>query len=147
MGKITDSISKLHPLALMLRGTFISVALLLLGFAAWHASESIRTIATHEKAVAEVIRCNADGSPNSRLKTYSLQVRFQISEGQQTASVNNSQTSYEPGEQMDIYYVPETAYRAKPGGFWGLWSLPGFLTVIGGMFLFYGAWPIKDKKR
>ena len=139
-------ISKMHPLEIMLRGMFLFVALILLGFAAWQAIESIITISTHENAVAEVLECHTVGSASARLKTYDLEVIFQTPEGRQRASVDRSQASHDPGEQMSVYYMPETAFRAKPGGFWGLWALPMFLGVIGGIFLFYGAWPIKERK-
>jgi hypothetical protein len=136
----------MHPLDILLRVMFLSVALILLGFAAWHAIESILTIATHETANAEVVRCNPAGSPGTRLQTYDLEVIFQTAEGRQRATARGSQLSYDPGEQIRVYYVPETAFRAKPGGFFGLWGIPAFLSLIGGMFLFYGAWPAKKHK-
>jgi uncharacterized membrane protein YedE/YeeE len=148
MGRIADEISRMAPLEIIFRAVFGSVGLLVLGFAAWHGFDTARTVATYEKVRAEVVSSHADGSPNARFKTYGLEVKWRTEDGGiQRASVDRAQQKYEPGEQVDVYYRPETAYRARAGGLWDLWTVPVFVAVIGGMLFGVGVWPAKDEKR
>ncbi len=137
----------MHPLEIILRAMFISIALILYGFAAWLAFGSIRTIATHEKFVAEVRECRTTGSPNARFQTYRCEVKYQSSMGRHSATIDNLILAYDPGEQVDIYIGTGSMYSVKAGGFIGLWGVPTLLSLFGSIFFGYGVWPYKKAKK
>ena len=137
----------MHPLEILLRAMFISIALFFFAFAAWLAFGSIRTIATHEKFVAEVRECRVNGSPSARLQTYDCEVRYQSSMGRHSATIDNLLLKYDPGEQVDIYLGSGSMYSVKAGGFIGLWAIPTLLTIFGSIFFGYGVWPNKEVKK
>lgn len=145
MQKISGWISKMHPLEIILRVMFISIASIFFAFAAWLANGSIRTITTHEKFVAEVVQCSSNGSPNARFNSYDCRVRYSSAMGRHSATIENLLFKHDPGEQVYIYVGTGPMYSVKAGGFNGLWGVTTLLTILGSMFLAYGVWPDKKK--
>lgn len=142
---LRDKISRMHPLAILVRGLFISVGAILYLFAAWQCIESINVVTTHEKTTAEVTRSFAEGSPNARFQTYRIEAKFSTERGNHRTEIRRAMTSYDPGERITIYYRIETAYTARLGGFWGLWFLPLLITVFGSIFMFFALRPDKEQ--
>ena len=138
---LTRAVSKMHPLDILLRGLLISVGGLLYLFAAWFAAGSIRTIATHDFATAEVTRSFAEGSPGARFQTYRIEAKFSTERGNHRTEISRAMTMPEPGDRIPIYYQMETAYKSQLGGFWGLWFLPLFIGLIGSIFMFFALKP------
>lgn len=143
--KLFDRISQMHPVAIILRGLFVSVGSILLLFAAWQLFESIKVITTHDTATAEVTRSFAEGSPSTRFQTYRIQAIFSTDRGNHRTEISGAMASYDAGEQITIYYRIETAYRARLGGFWGLWFLPLMISIFGSIFVFFAVLPDKKK--
>jgi hypothetical protein len=137
----------MQPFEIILRAMFISLGLFFFAFAAWLAFGSIRTIATHDKFVAEVRECRATGSPNTRLQTYRCEVKYQSSMGRHSATIDNLILIYDPGDQVDIYVGTGKMYSVKAGGFLGLWAVPILLSIFGSIFFGYGVWPYKEGKK
>ncbi len=147
MQKIIGWISKMHPIEILFRAMIISLGLFFFAFAAWQAFGSVQTLSTHEKYVAEVSECRANGSPNARLNTYDCQVKFRSSRGRHSATISDLILKYDPGDQVDIYVGTGSMYSVKAGGFIGLWGVPTLLTVLGAMFFGFGVWPNREKKK
>ncbi len=145
MSFLSEKLSKLHPLEILVRGMFVFVGGLLYLFAAWQAFESVRVVATHDKATAEVIRSYAESS--ARFQTHRIEARFTTERGNHRTEISRSLVSYEPGDVIPIYYQMETAFRARLGGFWGLGLLRVMIGAFGSIFMFFALKPERKPQR
>jgi hypothetical protein len=127
-------------LAFMLRVMIIGIGGFLLIATLWIAGNNIYVLQTYHHAEAEVISSDRIGPPASKgSNRYSVQVRFQGPDGRQTASVEGATTGWEVGEIIDVYYLPETAFRVTAGGFQQMWSSMTLIAFVAVMMLFFGS--------
>jgi len=131
-----------HLLEILLRLMFIGVAAILLGFAAWMTVSNIRIINTHSKALAEVVSSERVGPAAAKgLNNYIVQLRFDVNGSSRTVELDRSNTNYEVGQVIPIYYEEETGYKAIPGDFWGMWLFVIVVAIPGLVLLFFGVKP------
>lgn len=135
----------MHPLEKIYLGMLAFIALIFFGFAAWQAIGSVRIISTHERALAEVRRCNTSGGSGGKFALYHCEVKYQSAQGRHSASVDKLLLKYGEGDKIDIYYSTGPEYSVKAGGFVGLWGVPTLLTVIGCIFMGSGLWRFRRK--
>lgn len=136
-----------HPLEMLIRLMFIGVAAILLGFATWMTVSNFMVINTHEKAIAEVVSSDRTGPASSKgLNTYYVRLRFDLNGKTRNTEISRSNTNYDVGEVIPIYYKGETGYKAIPGDFWGMWFFVIVVTVPGLVFLFFGVKPGKKDR-
>lgn len=145
--RISELLSKVHPLEMLFRGGVLGIGMLFFAFALWQATASIQIIGTYDKYKAEVKRCYSDGSPNTRFKFYECEVKYRSADGLHSASIDKLLLRYDEGEQVDIYFSRGEQYSVHAGGFGGLWAIPTLQTIIGAIFVVFGLWPSKKQKR
>ncbi len=135
-----------HPLEVILRLALAGVGGLLIVFALWMTVQNVIVIRTHEYASAEVVKCERIGPVASKgLSNFSVQVRYEGSQGGRTADLDSSNTQYEVGEMIDVYYKRETAYKVIAGGFMRMWFLTAVVAGVGLVMLFFGLWAMRAK--
>jgi len=135
-----------HPLEVVIRVLFTSVGGLLAAFVIWMVVQNVTVIRTHEHAIAEVVKCERKGPVASKgLNHFYVQVRYDGPNGPRNVELERSTTNYDVGEVIDIYYLPETAYKAIGGDFMSMWWNVIFVAVPALVMLGVGLWPIKAK--
>jgi len=135
-----------HPLEVIFRLVFTSVGGLLAAFTVWMVVQNVSVIRTYEHAIAEVIKCERKGPLVSKgLNRFYVLVRYDGPNGPRNVELENSTTNYDVGEVIDIYYLPETAYKAIGGDFMSMWFYVIVVAVPGLGMLLVGLIPIKVK--
>lgn len=133
-----------HPLEIAFRLMVAFVGFLLVGVSAWLAIGNLNIMRTHEKAVAEVISSSRIGPAASKgLNSFNIRLRYEKDGKKRTTEISRSNTSYEVGDQVPIYYLEDTAYKAIAGDFWGMWFHVLIVTMPGLVILFYALRPYK----
>lgn len=80
------------------------------------------------------------------LNRFYVLVRYDGPNGPRNVELENSTTIYDIGEVIDIYYLPETAYRAIGDDFGSMWFNVLLVAVSALGILAAGLWPIKAKE-
>lgn len=133
-----------HPLEVIFRLVCTAVGGLLAAFTIWMVVQNVSVLRSHEHAKAEVIKCERKGPVVSKgLNHFYVQVRYDGPNGPRTVELERSTTNYDVGEVIDLYYRPETAYKAIGGDFMSMWSNVIFVAVPALVMLFFGLRPIK----
>lgn len=135
-----------HPLEVIFRLVSTAVGGLLAAFTIWMVLQNVSVIRTHEHAIAEVVKCERKGPIAAKGQNhFFVLVRYEGPNGPRTVELERSTTNYEVGEVIDIYYLPETAYKATAGDFMQMWSNVIFVAVPALVMLSVGLIPIKSK--
>lgn len=141
---LIDDLKSAHPLELIFRLLISGVGLLLLGFAAWMSVSNLIVMVTYEKAYAEVVASNRTGPASSKgLNTYNVRLRFDLDGKKRNTEITRSNTSYEVGDVIPIFYVGKTGYQAIAGDFWGMWFHVLVIAIPGLVILFFALRPYK----
>lgn len=144
--RIAAYFSAMHPIEILTRLAFVGVAAILLGAAAWITVDNLYVISTYENAVAEVTECARIGPVATKgLNYYSVRMRYERDGRSKTTMLDRSNTKYEDGEVISIYYKPETANMAIAGDFSGMWFFVIVLGATGSILLFFGLRPARTR--
>lgn len=145
---LIDDLKSAHPLELIFRLMIAGVGLLLLGFAGWMVLSNLVIIGTHEKAYAEVVSSQRNGPASSKgLSSYNVRLKFETNGKIRNVELGRSNTHYDVGEVIPIYYKGDTAYTAVAGDFFGMWFFVLVIAVPGAIALFFAFKPDSKKTR
>ena len=91
---------------------------------------------TAQGKVTELVRSRSGDST-----TYKPVVQFNGQNGELIefmSSTGRSPPSYDVGEKVEVFYLPENPQNAKINGFFSLWGGPLIVGILGGIFFLVG---------
>jgi len=136
---LIDDLREVHPLELIFRLMITGVGLLLLGFAGWMTVSNLIIIGTYEKAYAEVVSSQRTGPASSKgLDSYNVRLKYEVNGSKRSTELGRSNSGYDVGEVIPIFYKEDTAYTAVAGDFLGMWFFVIIIALPGAVFLFFG---------
>ena len=111
---------------------------MLIGTFFWHQNVTsfIAESETAQGKVTELVRSRSGDST-----TYKPVVQFYTKNGELIefmSSAGSSPPSYDEGEKVEVFYLPENPQNAKINGFFSIWGGPLIVGVLGGIFFLVG---------
>lgn len=127
-------LSQMHPFEMIVRSLFLGIGLILLVFFFRILHTNLEIVRTHEKASAEVVSTERIKKRGYRdMSNYLVQFQVPGIDGIQIARLENISARFEVGEQIDVYFKPETADKLTAGGFQAMWfnaAVIGSISLI-----------------
>lgn len=127
--------------------TLIGIALLIGAVLSFNSTNTFVSKAQlTEGTVTELLpRVSKDSDSGSTSVTYAPVVEFVTDAGQTITYISSSSSnppSYQPGETMSIYYLPNSPQTAKIDGFADMWLATTIFAILGVVFFLVGFVPV-----